>query len=467
MPSTPESRADPPNGRPQSETLDPAWLAERLPNRSAPALAADLGQLIKHGEIGIGVRLPPVRDLARHLRVSPATVSAAWQRLRARNVLTGGGRAGVVVSGSPVTPRPIRYESEGHYGHGLRHDLGLSVPDPLLLPDVQGALRAMAPVPALNTYERTPVVPNLAAALRDDWPYPPESLLVANGGYEALMLALHTFVQAGDHVLVEDPSPPRMLDIVESTGARLEFLTRDADGVLPSELARGLRLRPAAVIIQPSVHNPLGTRMTERRRDELAELCEASEVVVMEDDGLGCLVADPIHTLSARCSRSLFIRSFSKSHGPDLRLGALAGPEDLVAKVRAFRGYGSAWTSRILQEALATLLNDPQVAQSVRDAKEEYDRRRSVFAAALKARGIAVPRGEGLDLWLPVADERFAIITLAAHGIAATSGSRFTRDHTPAHIRVSTSRMQPEEVAPVADAMARAVRGGQRRSPGH
>ncbi|MVA74644.1 aminotransferase class I/II-fold pyridoxal phosphate-dependent enzyme [Auraticoccus sp. F435] len=440
-----------------SSVVPAAWLAERLSTPTAHAIAADLGLLIRRGDIAQGAKLPPVRELAAELGVSPATVSSAWQRLRARGVVGGRGRAGITVLAPSGTPRPARYEADNHYRPEVAMELDVSIPDRALLPDLQSAVAALGPV-ELNAYHRERIVPRLAEQAARTWPYPVRSLMAVNGGYAGLQLVLHTFVQEGDWVLVENPSPPRMLDLVDSTGARTSFLTRDAEGIVPAALAAALERRPAALVMQPGVHNPMGTRMSGRRRDELAALLTGQPVLVVEDDGTGALVGGPLHSVAERRPEShVFIRSYAKSHGPDLRLAVLEGSEDVVAKVHSYRGYGSGWTSRLLQEALAAMLADPVCSRQVAAAMDVYDQRREALWRRLTAAGLDLSPGEGLDLWLPVRDEGYALGVLAAHGIAVSVGSRFTPAGSPPHIRVSTSGLDVADVDRVARLLLTAV----------
>ena len=60
----------------------------------------------------------------------------------------------------------------------------------------------------------------------------------------------------------------------------------------------------------------------------------------------------------------MHIRSFSKSHGPDLRLAAVGGAGDVVTAVANRRLLGPGWSSRILQAVLLELLRDPATADT-------------------------------------------------------------------------------------------------------
>ena len=71
------------------------------------------------------------------------------------------------------------------------------------------------------------------------------------------------------------------------------------------------------------------------------------------------------------------MRSFSKSHGPDLRLAAIGGPPRCIDPVVDAAQLGQGWSSRLLQRMLLDLLTDDGAMASVAAARKEYARRRS------------------------------------------------------------------------------------------
>ena len=50
------------------------------------------------------------------------------------------------------------------------------------------------------------------------------------------------------------------------------------------------------------------------------------------------------------------------------------------------------------------LLTDPGTVKQVRAARTEYARRRGALLAALAARDVEATAGDGINLWLTVAD---------------------------------------------------------------
>jgi DNA-binding transcriptional MocR family regulator len=147
---------------------------------------------------------------------------------------------------------------------------------------------------------------------------------------------------------------------------------------------------------------------------------------VVEDDSAGAVAASaPISLGHWIPDQVIHIRSFSKSHGPDLRLAAMSGPTDVLREVIHRRQLGQGWSSRVLQRVLLSLLTDPRAVAHVERARDEYTRRREAMVAALKSRGVEVASGDGLNLWVPVHDESAAIIRLASQGVGVTPGSPF------------------------------------------
>lgn len=449
-----------------TEQVSIAWLAEQLTDRSTRGIALGTTALIRAGAIPVGVRLPAVRDLAQVLGVSPATISSAWGELRKQRVIVGRGRNGAWVNSQDVSPRPIRFESPGNFGHHLRADLSLAAPDPALLPDLARAFQVGVRASALNQYERAPIAPALQEVVSARWPYPAQAHLAVNGGFSGLHLALKSLVLSGSVVAVEDPTAARILDNLEHIGAQIVPVACDAEGPLPDALAAALARRPAAFIFQPRTHSVTGASLSAARWEALRRLLLSTDLLIIEDDGLGALSALPAASMGRFFpERTLHITSYSKAFGPDLRLGVLSGPVELVRQIHGYRNFSDRWTSRILQEALAFLLQDEQTLVTVEHARTIYDQRRRALASALADRGVDCVEGNGLALWIAMPSEPYALVTMAAHGYAVGAGSRNhalpERASGSAHIRVGISRLCAE-VEAVADALAlcRADPGG-------
>jgi DNA-binding transcriptional MocR family regulator len=446
-------------------------VKERLDAPTARALAHAVSSAIGAGELAAGVRLPPIRAVATELGLSPTTVSSAWSLLARSGAIQTDGRRGTVIAPARV-PGPARYRRAlGSLGSvvpsGLSLDLSTGVPDPALLPDIRaalgrlGGLGELSRAPMTQTYLDEPVVPELADVLRADWPFAAEALTITDGALDALDLLSSQLLRFGDQVAIEHPSFPPLIDLLEAHGAQVIAVDVDDEGARPDQLGRALAAGARVAILSPRAQNPTGASWSAARAGELAAVLAAHDALVIENDSAGAVASAPLISLGVwRPDRCVHIRSFSKSHGPDLRLAALAGPASIVTPVVERRHLGQGWTSRLLQRLLLDLLTQPESVAAVESARAEYARRREAVVGQLAARQLTVAAGDGLNLWLPVADEASALISLASRGIGAAPGGPFAvRPGPAAHLRITVGLLGggADEIDEVAGALADAA----------
>ncbi|MEU1013322.1 aminotransferase class I/II-fold pyridoxal phosphate-dependent enzyme, partial [Streptomyces sp. NPDC005890] len=90
------------------------------------------------------------------------------------------------------------------------------------------------------------------------------------------------------------------------------------------------------------------------------------------------------------------------------------------------------------------------VARSYRD-------RRAGLVDALAERGVVAHGRSGMNVWVPVPDETGAIARLLQRGWAVAPGARFRLASRQA-VRITVSPLTEEDITPLADAVAAAVR---------
>lgn len=436
-------------------------VALAIEEPSPHGIAGAISRLITTGDLAPGDRLPTVRDLAKDLGISPATVSHAWGTLAAAGLITSRGRSGSFVRSAPREWLPRRYQGlDGSLDAAL--DLSRGTPDPGLLPRLGPLFAALEVHADTVSYQAKPDIPALHDLLRATWPTPVESLTVTNGALDAIDRVLATLVRYGDRVLVENPTFPPFLDLLEAYGLEPVGVEMDAEGMLPDAFAAALGSAPSVVLLQTRAHNPTGASLSPERAERLGVLMKRSRTapnaIAIEDDHSGAISSSPEVTLATVIpERVLLVRSFSKSHGPDLRIGALGGSRALVDRVVARRLLGPGWTSRTVQSILHALLTDPVAVAEVEAARVAYGARRAALTTALLREGVALPPGDGINAWLPVADERSALVQLAAAGIRVAPGAPFQLGDQPPHVRVTVGVVPVESAPAVATALAAAT----------
>lgn len=443
-------------------------LEERLDQPGARGLAHAVSAAIRDGVLEPGAKLPPIRVVAAELALSPTTVSAAWSLLARSGAVRTDGRRGTTVLDQGPT-------SSGRYQQALEHqasfavDLSTGVPDATLLPSLTHAASALTTAGTPTSYLDDPVLPGLAEVLLGDWPYAARELAVVDGAMDAMDLIARTALRFGDRVVVEDPCFPPIVDLLESMGAQVVPVAVDGEGLSLDGLREAVDPPPAAVFLQPRAHNPTGVTMTGRRAQAIAELLIGTETLVVEDDSADGLTPSPLHSIGRwRPDHTAYVRSFSKSHGPDLRLAALSAPVPLLRAITARRRLGQGWSSRLLQQLLLNLLTDEGAQEAVRAAGREYARRRAAVVEELARLGVKVPGTEGINIWVPVHDETAAVVRLASQGVGVTPGRPFSLlPHPEGHIRVTVGlvregqRALAEQIAAAARTSGWTARGGR------
>jgi DNA-binding transcriptional MocR family regulator len=192
-----------------------------------------------------------------------------------------------------------------------------------------------------------------------------------------------------------------------------------ADG-LRVELAKG---GVGVVLLQPRSQNPTGYSLSESRAREIANVVgQYPEVLVVEDDHSGLLCTESLWTMAETLGTQVaYILSFSKSHGPDLRLAALFAHRDLVDELNRRRTLGPSWSSKLLQATLNQMLNNPATSDLILEAQHAYAQRRAAVADLFRI----APTGSGINVWVDSPDSLSALLQLTHHHIRVAPGASF------------------------------------------
>lgn len=420
----------------------------------ASEIAGSIEDAIREGGLGPGDRLPSVRELADSLAVSPATVGAAYRMLRQRGMVTTHGRGGTTVSLGP--PLPTRGPSPVPSG---ARNLAAGNPDPTLLPCLGRAFEQVDSIPRLYGDEaQVPRLLELARRRFEEDGVPADALTVVAGAMDAFERILGAYLARADRVAVEDPGHANLIDLAGAMGLQIEPVRVDDHGPIPDELDRALYRGARAVAITPRAHNPTGAVLDQQRTTDLIRVLRRyPNTLVVEDDHAAGVAGAPARTLTDHgLAHWAVVRSVSKALGPDLRVAIVAGDPTTIARVEGRRLLGPGWVSSILQALVVAFWSDPDVEKLIHTAARTYTERRARLLDALTARGIAAHGRSGLNVWIPVADERAPLRRLLDAGWALSPGERFRLNSPPA-LRVTTTTLQPGEAERLADDLATAL----------
>jgi len=303
-------------------------------------------------------------------------------------------------------------------------DLGIGQPSPWLLPTELIARAATHhsrnPGRMLLSYGTEQGDSSFRAALSGflekiyAMPVDPAGLLVTNGASQAIDLLCTLLSQAGDTILVEEPTYFLARKIFADHRLKPRALPMDADGLVIDALEAELgRSRPAFLYIIPTYHNPTSVCLSADRREQLAGLSRRYELTVVADEVYHPLAyaSDPPPPLASFCTSAKIISlgSFSKILAPGLRLGWLQSAPEVIARIVRCGlldsgGGVNPFTSGVVTSAMELGLLDENLAL----LKGTYSRRMQAMCTALRRRlpesvQFADPAG-GFFIWLALAE---------------------------------------------------------------
>ncbi|HEX4033459.1 MAG TPA: aminotransferase class I/II-fold pyridoxal phosphate-dependent enzyme [Solirubrobacteraceae bacterium] len=410
-----------------------------------------LERLVESDVVAAGDRLPPIRELAALLGVSPGTVSAAYRMLRYRGVAHGEGSRG-----TRVNDRPSRLAlSPLSLPVGVRN-LATGSPDPELTPDLRAALHRMDLAPV--AYGDPAELPALLGIVRGQFEtdgIAANALTAVSGALDGIERTLRAHLRAGDRVLLEDPCFPRTLALARSLALVPVPVRIDDHGPIPTAVAAALKTRPAAFVLTPRAQNPTGAAMDPQRCIELREVLDRQpDLLLVEDDHASLVAGAPAVTLVDGWSGPwAVVRSFAKPLGPDLRLAVVAGDQITIARVASRHELGPGWVSHLLQAAAAWLLSDPATVALLGRALASYSERRNTLLEALAVRGVEAHGVSGFNVWVPVAHEIDVARRLLEAGWMVSPGEYYRIVSGPA-IRITIATLREGEATALADVLA-------------
>ena len=426
-------------------------------------LADEIENQIKTDVFKAGDRLPSTRHLHHRTGYSINTVFRAFIELEKRGLVEVRPRSGCYVA--PVLGQilPLSRRKKGHPKPKkvtlsnmvsavveamadrrlLRLGGTLVSPDLLPLKPITGHIKSIPNgkmADFLSTYEDPSGREDLRRRIAEHsltlfQNVRADDVIITNGCIEAVNLCLQAVAGAGDTVMVESPTYPQFLQIIENNHMlALELPTDPEKGIDLSSVQRAVDRHPVkACILNPNFHNPMGFEMPEEKKKALVDLLSRKGVAIIEDDIHGDLyfgVRRP-GTLKYhdREGMILYCSSFSKTVAPGIRVG-WALPGRFTSKVRQLKLNHTIASTPLVQYATAKYLKSGAYERHLRRLRAALQQQvRSMSAAVARyfppGTRISVPKG-GLVLWVemnPCIDSLAVYREAQRQGIAILPGA--------------------------------------------
>jgi DNA-binding transcriptional MocR family regulator len=385
-----------------------------------------LTQLVRHGQLSAGTRLPSIRRLAKQVGASPFTVVDAYERLVARGLIESRAGRGFFVTQRRLSAPLTAVEALPDPGSDA---LALASVTLSLGADLIAAGSGFLPENWLLEAVPAGVLTRLVKNRRmQPWlPCPPQGLLelrehiaarlvhngiaasaanivTTSGASQAFDLLARILFSPGDAVLVEDPGYFVLFEQLRAHHVRLIPVPRTAAGPDLEALEAACRAhRPRAFFMQTLLHNPTGSSADPAHCHRILSLAEQFGFAIIEDDVYGDLHEGPAVRLAQidGLRHVIYVDSFTKLIGPALRVGYVAADGALVARLVERKVLSVLSGSALLESFVSEVLDGGRYKRHVERMRARLARMRRDAHQALQSAGITFdgPLGEGMFLW--------------------------------------------------------------------
>lgn len=345
-------------------------------------------QMQRSGTIKAGDKLPSLRKLSTRLDVSVPTVKQAYMELERQGTIAARPQSGYYLCAEQTNnlrtkrkdwqhaePTEVKCQSLIERVHQALHlpgVLALGIANPVMANPADKTLtRTMRRVLSKHSDKSVSYGPihgdpdlrrQIAFRYQDHGvSITPDELVITNGTQEALSIAIQCVAQPGDVIAVESPTYFGVLELIAGLNMQaLEIRTCADTGLCLDDLAEAIEQHPIKVcMFSTAINNPLGSMMSDEKRQQLVHLLEEFDIPLIEDDAYGELYFEGPQPRSAtfysRKNQVLTCSSFSKTAAPGYRLGWLL-PGQWEEKAKRLKRGQSCSTSIIQQWTLSEFI---------------------------------------------------------------------------------------------------------------
>ena len=250
----------------------------------------------------------------------------------------------------------------------------------------------------------------------DGMHFSPDQIVITSASQQGLDLIAKVFLDPGDVVLVGLPTYIGAIQAFQAMQAKLVGVPLDDDGMDLHALsdsittARLAGQTPKFIYVVPDFQNPSGITWSEEKRRSLLDIASREDLIIVEDMPYRKLryVGKPVPPVASMDNegRVVVLFTFSKTLAAGLRLGALAGPQEIVDKVVTMKQATDLCTSSLTQRLAVRFFEESDVEGHMRTICTHYRKKRDAMLSALerympKDEGISWTKPEGgLFLWV-------------------------------------------------------------------
>lgn len=276
---------------------------------------------------------------------------------------------------------------------------------------------------------------------------PDNEIVVTVGGSEAIDIALRAMLNAGDEVIIPQPSyvsyePCTVL--ADGVPVIINLKVENEFRLTAEELENAITDK-TKVLILPFPNNPTGSIMEKEDLESIAKVIIKHDIFVISDEIYSELSYKNKHisiaSIDGMKERTILINGFSKSYAmTGWRLGYACGNKDIIAQMTKIHQYAIMCAPTISQYAAVDALKNGD--EDVEKMKKSYNQRRRFLMNAFKEMDLECFEPFGAFYVFPcikefgMTSEEFATRFLEEEKVAAIPGTAFG-DSGEGYLRIS------------------------------
>lgn len=265
---------------------------------------------------------------------------------------------------------------------------------------------------------------------------PDNEILVTVGGSEAIDIGLRAVINAGDEVIIPQPSYVSYEPCAVLAGAKPVVINLKAENefrLTPEELLEAITEK-TKVLILPFPNNPTGAIMEQDDLEKIAKIIIEKDLLVMSDEIYSELTYKDKHisiaSIEGMKERTILINGFSKAYAmTGWRLGYACAPAEIIKQMTKIHQFAIMCAPTTSQYAAIEALKNGD--EDVETMRKSYNQRRRFLMDAFRKMELECFEPYGAFYVFPcikefgMTSEEFATRFLQEEKVAVVPGTAF------------------------------------------
>jgi len=193
----------------------------------------------------------------------------------------------------------------------------------------------------------------------------------------------NVMLNAGDGVIMENPTFPNVHSIFKGLRANIQAVSIDQEGLKVSDMKDNTSTNTKLIHTVPSCHYPTGVKMSLNRRLELLKWASVHKSIIIENDYEHEVnnyrdFTPSLFSLDTE-QRTVFLGTFNRLLHPSVRVGYMVVPFYLLNPIEALLKHSHRFVPSSIQVVLSQFIEKNYLYNHVKNVIEIAEERKKIF----------------------------------------------------------------------------------------